>query len=35
VFDWKRSITFIKFVATHVGYDKIDALTVGLFEYAQ
>ena len=30
-FDWKRSITFVKFVGTHADYDRIDALTVSLF----
>ena len=30
-FDGKRSIAFVKFVATHAKYDKIDVLTVSLF----
>lgn len=30
-FDFGRGITFIKFIGTHVEYDRIDALTVSLF----
>ena len=30
-FDFRRGITFIKFVGTHAEYDRIDALTVSLF----
>lgn len=33
-FDRKRSIAFVKFVGTDVEYDKIDAPTVSLFDYA-
>jgi mRNA interferase HigB len=31
VFDFIRSIAFIKFIGTHAEYDRIDALTVSLF----
>lgn len=30
-FDWRRSIAFIKFVGTHAEYDRVDALTTGMF----
>lgn len=30
-FDFKRQITFVKFVGTHAQYDRVDALTVSLF----
>ena len=30
-FDFRRCIAFIKFIGTHAEYDRIDALTVGLF----
>lgn len=30
-FDFKRQITFVKFLGTHAEYDRIDALTVSQF----
>ena len=30
-FDFRRGITFIKFIGTHEQYDRIDALTVSQF----
>ena len=30
-FDFSRQVAFVKFVGTHVQYDRIDALTVSQF----
>jgi mRNA interferase HigB len=30
-FDFRRQVAFVKFLGTHAEYDKVDALTVGLF----
>ncbi len=30
-FDFRRGITFVKFIGTHAEYDRIDALSVNLF----
>ena len=33
-FNFRRQIVFVKFVGTHAEYDKVDALTVSIGEYA-
>jgi mRNA interferase HigB len=30
-FDFRRQITFVKFIGSHAAYDRIDALTVSQF----
>jgi mRNA interferase HigB len=30
-FDFRRQVAFVKFVASHAEYDRIDALTVSQF----
>jgi len=30
-FDFRRQIAFVKFIATHAEYDRVDALTVSQF----
>jgi mRNA interferase HigB len=30
-FDFRRQAAFIKFIGTHAGHDRVDALTVSLF----
>lgn len=30
-FDFRRGITFVKFIGTHAQYDRVDALTVSEF----
>ena len=30
-FDFRRQVTFVKFIGTHAEYDRIDALTVSQY----